>query len=496
VNTRILANIVLMAGGVLALAALWHVSFGPAGPRQIAAATPWNVQHAVLAGVAAILFAALGLRPAGKTAVALIGLAAVAAMYTAEIALAGAGSGLIARSTPVWNLDRTSPERMTEIAAGRERGVKIDMRDQSEILADLRERGVDAVPAVMIADILRAPVVERPDETTALGMLLPMGAVSNVLTVLCNESGEYVTYTSDEHGFRNPTGVWSSSRADLAAVGQSLTQGYCVADGKGFVDLLRAHRGVTLNLGMSGESSLLQLGAIKEYLPRYAPKVVLWFFTEGIDLPDLYEESTHPQAMRYLEPAFSQRLLDRQPEIDSGLRHLVAQRESRARESKMGAAVKSPFVEPSWGLLKLWNLREKLELMYGIKSDSVPWSITQPSIRNLLSQTLAQAQAVTRGWDGALYFVYLPSWNRYRNGPRVSERERQRVLSLVAGLGIPVIDVQPAFQAHHDPLSLFPFRRFGHYNDAGNRVVADTVLKSLSAQERTRRPTGHESVDR
>ncbi len=47
-------------------------------------------------------------------------------------------------------------------------------------------------------------------------------------------------------------------------------------------------------------------------------------------------------------------------------------------------------------------------------------------------------------------------------------------------LQIPVIDIEPAFSAHEDPLSLFPFRRFGHYNEAGNRIVAATVLESLS----------------
>ena len=46
---------------------------------------------------------------------------------------------------------------------------------------------------------------------------------------------------SDEHGFRNPAGIWNSPRVDIAAVGQSLAQGYCVPDGKGFVDLLRTH---------------------------------------------------------------------------------------------------------------------------------------------------------------------------------------------------------------------------------------------------------------
>jgi len=44
-----------------------------------------------------------------------------------------------------------------------------------------------------------------------------------------------------------------------------------------------------------------------------------------------------------------------------------------------------------------------------------------------------------------------------------------------------VIDVQPAFQAQDDPLSLFPFRKFGHYDERGNRVVASTLIRSLTA---------------
>ena len=54
----------------------------------------------------------------------------------------------------------------------------------------------------------------------------------------------------------------------------------------------------TLNLGESGESSLLQLAAIREYLPAYTPKVVLWFFYEGQDLRTLYEQSAHPLVLR------------------------------------------------------------------------------------------------------------------------------------------------------------------------------------------------------
>jgi hypothetical protein len=50
----------------------------------------------------------------------------------------------------------------------------------------------------------------------------------------------------------------------------------------------------------------------------------------------------------------------------------------------------------------------------------------------------------------------------------------------VNAITIPIIDVQPAFQAHNDPLSLFPFRRFLHYNERGNQIVANTIIRSLS----------------
>ena len=104
---------------------------------------------------------------------------------------------------------------------------------------------------------------------------------------------------------------------------------------------------------------------------------------------------------------------------------------------------------------------------------------------NLLSNALAQARTVVGSWGGTLYFVYLPSWNRYRNGPSAAEREHTKVLSLVNALTIPVIDVQPAFQAHNDPLSLFPFRRFGHYNERGNQIVADTILRAPAMARNT-----------
>jgi hypothetical protein len=100
---------------------------------------------------------------------------------------------------------------------------------------------------------------------------------------------------------------------------------------------------------------------------------------------------------------------------------------------------------------------------------------------NLLRDILPQAKARVEAWGGRLYFVYLPCWQRYAKQPEIVVKARREVLALVSGLGITIIDAHPAFQSHDDPLSLFPFRGRGHYNQEGDRVVAEKVLKTLSS---------------
>ena len=49
-------------------------------------------------------------------------------------------------------------------------------------------------------------------------------------------------------------------------------------------------------------------------------------------------------------------------------------------------------------------------------------------------------------------------------------------------LDIPIIDIRnEVFDPHPDPLSLFPFRMYGHYNAEGYKLVAESISKRLKA---------------
>jgi hypothetical protein len=231
---------------------------------------------------------------------------------------------------------------------------------------------------------------------------------------------------------------------------------------------------VTLGLGISGESGLLQLAAIKEYLTSYRPGVVLWCFFEGVDLGDLYRESMEPLDMQYLEPDFSQHLIARQAEIDAAWRHAIDTAPRRA------APVRHTVMYSLAASLKLWGLREKWSLMSGnVASENQFLAAFDAGKQNVLRDVLAQGNRIVAGWGGRLYLVYLPNWHRYRNRRAPFDRAHAGVLNLANSLGISVIDTEPTFAAQPDPLAMFGAKKFGHYSEAGNQAIADTVLREL-----------------
>lgn len=480
-KVRCLADLVLAAGASISAAVFcYYIYFyGWTGQRQFTSPAGALVYYLVPSGLCGLLLAALRMRLAFKKFLAASCLLLTVTAYLAEFSLVRAKSAHVV--LPFWGIDRASLATKKEIRnLANQAGIRFDTRDSAELIAEFRKRGNDAVAAVMLGNLLENNSREKLINANHGVELFPVGAISNKTTILCNESGQYITYESDEHGFRNPQGIWKFPRADVAALGESFAQGYCVPNGKTFVDRLRTIYPVTLNLGMSGESALLQLAAMKEYLPRYAPPIVLWFYCEGIDLSDLRVEAGDSLLMRYLEPNFSQGLLTRQNEIDHVLRRFSADIDKSASLAKLNPAYHA-FIGRSLDIIKLSHLRRKLHLVYGIANeDSVTMRGLQGARSDILASALAQARNIAASWGGTLYFVYLPSWSRYSGDAEGSELERATVLKVVDTLGIPVIDIQAVFQAHHDPLSFFPMRKFGHYNETGNQWVADGVLKYIS----------------
>ena len=481
-----IGNIILCAGGILCLVSVAYFVFYYLWTGQRVFTSPVGpFVYFVLPGSLAIaLFMCLRLPAPQRTNVALCCASVALTIFTIEATMA------LWFSLPSV---RVSQHRRTLIEAATSLGMKYDRRTKAEVIDDFRQRGIDAIPSLNPYDLLKRQdgMVESPITINGVEVL-PLASIADKLTVVCNEGGDFLTYTSDKHGFNNPPYVWDAP-VDIVAVGDSYTQGWCVGPEDSFVSVIRKHHPKTLNLGIEGNGALVMLATIKEYAESVKPKVVLWFYYEGNDLEDLRDERRNFILNRYLtNNEFSQGLLNRQTEIDRALEaylETMPKTDWSIKLKEISELAKRPNTLP-WllqDMLTLSALRQRLGLIFGtdVKSPSgeggaVLQTKDTPQI-DLLFDILLQAKKSVGEWGGTLYFVYLPSPTRYLPG-KDRDDNRRAVLSAVSKADLPVIDMYPIFMAQKDPLSLFPFRLADHYNEKGHWLVAQEVLQAIFAE--------------
>ncbi len=90
-------------------------------------------------------------------------------------------------------------------------------------------------------------------------------------------------------------------------------------------------------------------------------------------------------------------------------------------------------------------------------------------------------------WGGVLYFVYLPTGQRYQDSEARLLRDpksRAEVLRIVSELNIPLIDIhKELFLIQPNPKAFFS-RNLLHYNAAGYRKVAEALGGRLGLDDR------------
>ena len=93
---------------------------------------------------------------------------------------------------------------------------------------------------------------------------------------------------------------------------------------------------------------------------------------------------------------------------------------------------------------------------------------------------------LTKENNSILYFVYLPDYARYI-GKNIHDNKfhYKKVTKIVENLNIPIIDInKELFIKYDDPISLFVFRKGGHYNEKGYQLVAKTIFRKINELEK------------
>jgi len=348
---------------------------------------------------------------------------------------------------------------------GEQAGVPYDTRTKMELLENLKDSGIDVYPNFYPNMLLELNGLSTPN-----GKIFPLGGIPNVTSVGFNESGYYSVYETDEHGFNNPKGLYEINKVDIMLIGDSFTEGNSVHPDENISAVLRESGFNVINIGKGGNGPLIELASLKEYAEPLKPKIVLWTYYVN-DSENVLIEMQSPLLQNYLnDDEFSQNLFSRQEDIRSSIVDYV-----------QGEWDKERWVNHRvFKILKLYDLRLILNLMPANKPEAfLPMPITKTN-QNIFKDILQKSKQIVSGGGMKMYFIYLPSFDRYSTG--VEHINREFVLDAVNKLGIPIIDIHnEVFVSHKDPLSLFPFRISNHYNAKGYRLVAEAINKRLKS---------------
>ena len=289
--------------------------------------------------------------------------------------------------------------------------------------------------------------------------IFPLSGISNSNTINCNENGYYSMYQSDRFGFNNPDLEWDNDAIEYVIVGDSFAIGECVNAPDDIASILRnLSKKSVINLGYSGNGPLLEYASLREYLPNNAKKII-WLYYEGNDLEGVLEEISNNILSKYIKnKKFTQNLKDKQSIIDQEANKLINEEFKKNHEKKIN------FLN----FLKLTKLRI-LILNNFFKTQNRQINI-HPQFKKILSLTVNLAKKN----NSELYFVYLPEYKRYISN--YNNKNYLEIKNILNDLEINLIDIhEHLFNKEKEPLKLFPFELYGHYNSQGYKQVGSII---------------------
>jgi lysophospholipase L1-like esterase len=286
------------------------------------------------------------------------------------------------------------------------------------------------------------------------------------------------TYTTDEHGFRNPS-PWPD-RADIVVLGDSMAFGYGVDDEETWTALLTDQLPGTriVNLGLIGAAPQQYLRIYETFGQALRPDLVLFCLFPGNDLVDAGRFDAWVQAGSPGNYEVWRHLPGEDASVRTSIRDLLEQsyvvtflRHARNTATSQLSGTTIDFPDGA-----------QLQLAPAIYARNE--ELAQPDNRSfrLVLDAVQRTRALAEQ-NGGKFLVLLVPTKEEVYLPLVDERSPPATAPFVtqfAGDGLPYLDLTPYFQARARAGERLFFEVDGHPNAAGYRLIADAVLDLLA----------------
>ena len=308
--------------------------------------------------------------------------------------------------------------------------------------------------------------------------LYPFSGISRSETILCNEIGYWVKYTSDRYGFNNNDQNWNKKEIENLLIGDSFVHGHCVDYKHTFNGHFeRKTKQSVLSLAYAGTGPLIHLGMLKEYLLNKKIKNLTLFYYEENDLIDLKNELKSKILIKYKQKNFLQNLSQNQSVIDEYLSNIIREKEKTYNHlnHKIVKFLKLFHVRNIIRSPLITNKSQKdidLEVFKKIKND------------NLLKdyeQILIHILELCNDRDISFRVVYLPSYGRYNiNKKNENLYLKQDIINIFKKNNINFIDVDnKIFEKSLNPNKYFQREIDNHYTVEAYEEISSLIINEI-----------------
>ena len=305
----------------------------------------------------------------------------------------------------------------------------------------------------------------------------PLSGVSNFNTINCNENGYYSKYFSDRFGYNNSDHLWELDNFTFVLAGDSYAHGACVNYPNTISDVIHdlINKNI-INLGLSGNGPLLQYAILKEFFNYKKASNTIFLYYEDNDLLELQDELNHPILKKYFEDEnFIQNIYETQKITDMLLIEKFNVKLQEFQSNKEDGFIIPPF-------FKMQNIRNLIKKFLKKNEDLKIIKYENDTVL-FFEKVLKKVQKLTKKNNSNLYFVYIPGYNRFEKNILEDETKHlnyEDVIKSVEKNNITLIDFYSKMREMNDPLSLYPFRNFGHFNEKGYKILAEYILQKIS----------------
>ena len=330
-----------------------------------------------------------------------------------------------------------------------------DNRNIIELMTDIEKEGKKAWP--FISFVHRYSPLKNDHDG-----VFPLGSISHSETLLCNESGYWASYVTDRYGFPNPDSVWDKENSGVMILGDSFGVSSCMSRDKAFDSYIRKSFPNTKIVAARGANLEWHLAALKEYGKIAKPqKIIILLFSNDVPGETF---NHHPVFSRYLDPDYTQDLINRQTEIDDLWKDVLTKERKKATHTTSNQKSTKPFVIKD--VLLLRHLRSALH-----------WTLSRDATNyDALKTLLQEMEHEVNTWNGKILYVYLPSYSEIRTQDPISAN---RLKTWFAKQGLPFVDISPEFYTNSTN-ELFDFPG-SHFNQLGYKILGEK-LNSLLQQ--------------